>query len=76
MSGVENLPAGEPDPTADAEDGMPRWVKVFLVVGVVLVALLLIGKVTGIGGEHGPNMHGGGDRTESDGGGNMSPSDH
>ena len=40
--------------------GMPRWVKVSLLVGAALVALLVIGKLTGVGGDHGPGRHGGG----------------
>ena len=39
--------------------GMPRWVKGFLMVGLVLLLLLAVGKVTGLGGEHGPGRHGG-----------------
>jgi hypothetical protein len=57
---------------------MPRWVKVFLAVGLVLVALLIIGNVTGIAGEHGPGRHGGGGApaSEPDDGGHRSPIDH
>jgi hypothetical protein len=35
---------------------MPRWVKVFIVVGIVLVLGFIITVVAGI--EHGPGMHG------------------
>ena len=59
------------DPTAshDAEEdtgvgsdrgsttGVPRWVKVSLVVVGVLIALFLVLKLTGLGGEHGPGRH-------------------
>lgn len=40
--------------------GMPRWVKVFLIVGLVLVLLFVVAKFTGVGGDHGPGRHGGG----------------
>ena len=45
--------------------GMPRWVKVFLIIGLVLVLLFVGGKVTGVGGDHGPGRHGGGGDTPS-----------
>jgi hypothetical protein len=35
--------------------GMPRWVKVFLVVALAVVVMLVI--VLLIGGEHGPRLH-------------------
>jgi hypothetical protein len=35
--------------------GMPRWVKVFLVVALAVVVLLVI--VLLFGGEHGPRLH-------------------
>ncbi|MCA1677326.1 MAG: hypothetical protein LC799_35815, partial [Actinobacteria bacterium] len=55
----------KPDPQPQADDaaigrdsrlgpGMPRWVKVFLMVGVALVLLLVVALVTGVGGDHGP----------------------
>lgn len=36
--------------------GMPRWVKIFLVVAAVLVVLLVAGMLIG-GGQHGPGRH-------------------
>ncbi|MDO2933470.1 hypothetical protein Q2T94_03990 [Paeniglutamicibacter sulfureus] len=33
----------------------PRWVKVFVVIALVLVAFLVIGLLSG--GEHGPGRH-------------------
>lgn len=42
---------------------MPRWVKVSLLVVLALIAIVVIANVTGIGGEHGPQRHGGGDDT-------------
>lgn len=36
--------------------GLPRWVKVFLIVAAAL-ALLAVGVALLIGGEHGPSRH-------------------
>lgn len=36
--------------------GMPRWVKIFLIVAAVLVVLLVAGMLIG-GGQHGPGRH-------------------
>ena len=38
---------------------MPRWVKVSIAIAVALVALFVVLKLTGAGGEHGPGRHGG-----------------
>ena len=51
------------DPTdtttsAAPAQGMPRWVKVSLIVALVLVALFLIVNLAG-GGGHGPQRHSG-----------------
>ena len=35
---------------------MPRWVKVFVVIGAVLVVLVVL-RLAGIGGNHGPSRH-------------------
>lgn len=43
--------------TEEHPPGMPRWIKVSLAVVGVLVALLLVLKLTGVGGEHGPARH-------------------
>jgi hypothetical protein len=45
--------------------GMPRWVKVSLIVVLALALLFLVGKLTGLGGEHGPGRHGDGGQTPS-----------
>jgi hypothetical protein len=37
----------------------PGWVKVFGIVGVVLLVLIAFILVTGLGGPHGPSRHGG-----------------
>ena len=41
--------------------GMPRWVKVSLIIALAVAVLFLVGKLTGAGGDHGPGRHGGGD---------------
>ena len=43
--------------------GMPRWVKAFVAVGIVLIALLVVTQF--VGGGHGPGRHGGGDTPSS-----------
>ena len=37
--------------------GLPRWVKIFGVIGIAAVLLAAIIIFTGIGGEHGPVRH-------------------
>jgi hypothetical protein len=76
----------DPEPEAQAADrdrgaaeGMPRWVKVSLIVGLVLVLLFVVANVIGVGGEHGPGRHGGDDGTPSTvvgGNGGHRPVDH
>jgi hypothetical protein len=39
---------------------MPRWVKVFLIIGIVLVLALVVSALAGV--QHGPGLH-----TPSDG---------
>jgi hypothetical protein len=36
--------------------GMPRWVKVFLIVAVALAVLAVVAMLV-VGGEHGPGRH-------------------
>ncbi len=38
--------------------GMPRWVKISLIVGLALVLLFVLAQVTGLAGDHGPGRHG------------------
>ena len=59
---------GEAEET-ERRAGMPGWVKVFVVIGVVLLVLLIAGLVFG-GGEHGPGRHMGG------GAGDETPTSH
>lgn len=59
-----------PDPESDSDTRherpaatrMPRWVKVFVIVGVLLIALLIATQFIG-GGGHGPGRHGGSGET-------------
>ena len=45
------------DPS-EPKPGMPRWVKVFGIIGIVLVVLIGIALATGHGpGRHGPSRH-------------------
>ncbi len=37
--------------------GTPHWVKVFGIIGIVLVLLVVVIMFTGVGGEHGPGRH-------------------
>jgi len=58
---------GDPPPYPDTDDdtgvgagrapttGMPRWVKVFLIIAIVLVLALVISRLLGI--QHGPGLH-------------------
>jgi hypothetical protein len=49
---VTDLPR-EPDSSGSTEESMPRWVKVFGIIGLVLVLLMLVALLTG----HGPGRH-------------------
>lgn len=46
----------------ESPPGVPRWVKVFGVVAVIVV-LLAIAAMIWVGGEHGPGRHMHGDHT-------------
>lgn len=46
---------GRRAPAMEPHGGMPRWVKGFAIVGLVVVALLLVLRFTG---GHGPGGHG------------------
>lgn len=57
---ANRTPEPEPQRAPEGYPGTPRWVKV---IGIVLIAILLIGTfvaVTGLGGPHGPQRHGAG----------------
>jgi hypothetical protein len=85
---AQRPPAPEPQPhngasVPEPDDGFarpPRWVMVFLIIGVALVVLFVAGKVTGVGGDHGPGRHGGDDDPTSsvvdDQRGHQPPVDH
>ncbi len=49
---VTGLPR-DPDSSALTEERMPSWVKVFGIIGIVLVLLILVALLTG----HGPGRH-------------------
>lgn len=44
-------------PTTRTPPATPRWVKVFIIIGIVVVLLVAILLVTGLGGPHGPGRH-------------------
>jgi hypothetical protein len=54
-------PMAEPAPRSDADQEnpprMPRWVIIAAVVVGALIVLLVVLKLTGIGGDHGPGRH-------------------
>ena len=55
---TEPAPESEPGPRRDSPPpGMPRWVKVSLLVVAALLLIFVILKLTGAGGEHGPGRH-------------------
>ena len=43
-------------PDAGADAGTPRWVKVFAILGITVLAAFVILMLTG-GGSHGPGRH-------------------
>jgi hypothetical protein len=47
-------------PVREPTTGTPRWVKVFAIIALVVVALFLILLLTGGPGRHGPGRHTGG----------------
>jgi hypothetical protein len=52
---IESPSAGGSGATRAA--GMPRWVKVSLIVVIILVALFIGLQLAGVGGDHGPGRH-------------------
>ena len=50
-------PYRDPSDDTSVRPGIPRWVKVFGIIVIVLVLLVGIIMVTGIGGQHGPGRH-------------------
>lgn len=56
---ADSLSESHPGPDAGktiAVSGMPRWVKVFIAVGMALMVLLVVGMLL-TGGRHGPGRH-------------------
>ena len=60
---------GAPAP-GTGDPGMPRWVKVFLIIGVILVLAFLISMFAGF--RHGPGLH----TPSDDPGGHTPPVEH
>ena len=56
-------------PNHGSPPGIPRWVKVFGIVALILILLVAIIMFTGIGGQHGPDRH----MRSGDAGGNTPP---
>jgi hypothetical protein len=57
---MTDSPAQPEDPSdTGAPAGMPRWVKVFVVLALIAVVLLVVGLL--VGGNHGPGRHAAGD---------------
>lgn len=52
-------------PTLEPHGGMPRWVKAFVAVGLVLLALVVFVRINGGIGGHGPGRHGASQNTET-----------
>ena len=44
-------------PDREATTGIPRWVKVFLIIAIALVLALVVSRFLGV--QHGPSRHGG-----------------
>jgi hypothetical protein len=44
-------------PTEERPPSTPRWVKLSGIIVIVLILLVIILKLTGIGGNHGPGRH-------------------
>jgi hypothetical protein len=53
---MSKLPNSNND-TKNQPPSTPRWVKVSGIIVITLVLLLIILKLTGIGGNHGPGRH-------------------
>jgi uncharacterized cupredoxin-like copper-binding protein len=63
-------PYRDPSDDTGVGPGIPRWVKVFGIIVIVLVLLGGIIVLTGVGGEHGPSRH----TPSGDAGGQTRPS--
>ncbi|MPZ73362.1 MAG: hypothetical protein GEU74_09045 [Nitriliruptorales bacterium] len=54
-------PTREPDTMGAADQappGMPRWVKVFVIIVGALLLVFVVLQLAGVGGRHGPRVHG------------------
>ncbi|WP_351231356.1 hypothetical protein [Streptomyces sp. NPDC002133] len=52
-----DAPGPDRRPPLGPPPGTPRWVKVSGIIVGALILLVVILKVTGLGGEHGPGRH-------------------
>jgi hypothetical protein len=50
-------PGRRTDAESEAPPRMPRWVRVTSIVAGGLVVLVVVLRLTGVGGEHGPGRH-------------------
>lgn len=57
MSDTRSQPGAGGQDDRESPPGMPRWVKVPLIIIGILVLLFVILQLTGLGGEHGPGRH-------------------
>ena len=69
MADERRLLDGAGDGSDPAYTGMPRWVKVSLVVVAALVVVFVVLQLVGVGGQHGPAQHMGASDTRAAGGG-------
>ena len=63
MDDRDEDPTGTPPPM-ERPAGMPRWVKISLLVALALVVLFVVVNLAG-GGEHGPGRHSGAGTTRA-----------
>jgi hypothetical protein len=52
MTDPHDRPSADPSPSS----GVPRWVKIFALIAVVLIVLFVLVQVA-TGGKHGPGRH-------------------
>lgn len=45
-----------PPPNSETPPGMPRWVKLFVLIGILVILLVVIIMFV-VGGDHGPGGH-------------------
>jgi hypothetical protein len=58
MAGAPRYPESDDDPSVrpgSAPTGMPRWVKAFLIIAIILVVAFIVTRLLGV--QHGPGLH-------------------